>query len=88
MRLVKVGQRLREPAYILMHLNARMTVVGFERSGGTCDIPTDDIPAHLRQIGSRFVVVTSGLVTEPDDSLEQIREALRIHVQELTEHDT
>ena len=58
----------REPARVLMHLNEGYTKVSLERTEGvgladggiTWDIPTAAIPAHLRAIGSRFVIVRSG----------------------------
>ena len=80
-----------------MHLNGGMTKVSLERTEGsgmadggiTWDIPTDDIPMHLRHIGSRFVVVTTMLRPEPGDSAEAIRKAghPKFHIEELSGHD-
>ena len=78
---MKAGPQLRERVRVLMHLNGRVTKVSLERTEGsgmadggiTWDIPTDDIPVHLRAIGSRFVVVTTMLRPEAGDTAEQGR---------------
>ncbi|HQU82127.1 MAG TPA: hypothetical protein PKY59_03330 [Pyrinomonadaceae bacterium] len=58
--------KLKETVKVLFHLNEGFTKVLVEKTIGvgladggiTWDIPTEKIPFHLRQIGSRFVVST------------------------------
>ena len=56
-------QIIREPARVLFHLNGYTKVllertdgVGLADGGIVWDISTEIIPAHLRKIGSRFIV--------------------------------
>ena len=44
---------------------------------------------HLRQIGSRFVVVTTTLPLEAGDSAEGVRQAghPKFYIEELNEHE-
>jgi hypothetical protein len=94
---MKVGPPIRERARVLMHLNGGMTKISLERTEGlglanggvTWDVPTNDIPMHLRPIGSRFVIVAATLRPEAGDSTEVIRQASRpdVLIEELTEDD-
>ncbi len=83
----------REPVCVLMHLNGGYTKVMLERfegnglAGGgiTWDIPTQKIPFHLRNIGSRFLVIGK-LLYSPEDTIEEIREMdFKIKIEELQE---
>ncbi|HEY9848804.1 MAG TPA: hypothetical protein V6D28_05070 [Leptolyngbyaceae cyanobacterium] len=83
----------RESARVLMHLNGGYTKVTLERfegnglaNGGiTWDIPTQKIPFHLRNIGSRFLVIGK-LLYSPQDTIEKIREMyFQIEIEELQE---
>ncbi|HKI37948.1 MAG TPA: hypothetical protein VKA46_39200 [Gemmataceae bacterium] len=84
----------REPARVLMHLNGGYTKVSLERFEGVglanggieWDIPTRSIPPHLRGIGSRFLVVTSTISPEANDSPDELRAAIAaVTIEELTE---
>lgn len=60
---------LREKVRVIMYLPEGYTKVLVERTWGVglagggiyWDIPTNVIPHHLRQIGSRFILQTTGL---------------------------
>jgi hypothetical protein len=75
-------QVMREPARVLFHLNG-YTKILLERTGGVgmadggivWEISTDLIPAHLRKIGSRFVVQYKPLTTEEMNDVDAIRGA-------------
>jgi hypothetical protein len=45
-------------------------------------IPTAVIPLHLRQIGSRFILVGNGITPDKYDTIEEIRAAIRVRVEE------
>ena len=54
---------IEEPVRVLFHLNGYTKVLverteglGYADGGITWEIPTEDIPAQLRKIGSRFIV--------------------------------
>ncbi|MBD2183902.1 hypothetical protein H6S82_21515 [Planktothrix sp. FACHB-1355] len=81
----------REPVRVLMHLNGGYTKVTFERvegqgladGGVDWDIPTQKIPFHLRNIGSRFFVIQKAVSLEKD-TIEDIREILlQIKIEEM-----
>lgn len=83
----------REPVRILMHLNGGYTKVTLERFEGNglanggidWDIPTQKIPFHLKNIGSRFLVVRK-LLYSPEDTIEKIREMyFQIEMEEIHE---
>lgn len=83
----------REPVRVLMHLNGGYTKVTLERFEGNglanggidWDIPTQKIPFHLRNIGSRFLVIGK-LLYSPHDTIEKIREMyFQIEIEELQE---
>ena len=83
---------IREPARVLFHLNG-YTKVMFERTAGVgladggivWDIPTEIIPAHLRQIGSRFIVQYVPLSREEMNDVDAIRGAKeRVEIIELS----
>jgi len=48
----------KEPVRVDFHQNARMTHIRFEKISFRDDIPTEVIPYHLRNIGSRFLLTT------------------------------
>jgi hypothetical protein len=57
------NQTIQEPARVLFHLNGYTKVLlertdgaGLADGGIVWDIDTENIPAHLRRIGSRFIV--------------------------------
>jgi hypothetical protein len=49
----------------------------------TWEIPTERIPPHLRRIGSRFVVTLDEPWDTEQDSVEEIRAACQISVDEI-----
>jgi hypothetical protein len=82
----------REPVRVLFHLSEGYTRVLPERFEGIgmtdgsigYDIPTKAIPAHLRVLGSRFLLIGQYVTPEEQDSWEDIRVALRsLQIQEL-----
>ncbi|HYE73254.1 MAG TPA: hypothetical protein VEF04_07985 [Blastocatellia bacterium] len=84
-------EMIHEPARLLFHLNGctkvlleRTERVGMADGGIVWEIPTEIIPAHLRKIGSRFVVRYQPLSPEGMNDAGAIREAKdRIEVLEL-----
>ena len=86
-------QIIREPARVLFHLNGftkvlleRTERVGLADGGIVWDIPTEIIPAHLRKIGSRFIVQYIPLSPEEANDIDAIRGAKnRVEIQELSE---
>jgi hypothetical protein len=82
-----------EPVRVLFHLNGytkvlleRTAGVGLADGGIVWEISTDMIPAHLRQIGSRFLVEYTPLSLEERDDLNAIRDAKnRMVIRELNE---
>jgi hypothetical protein len=83
---------IREPARVLFHLNGytkvlleRTANVGLADGGIVWEISTAIIPAHLRKIGSRFLVEYTPLSPEEMDDLDAIRRAKnRIVIRELS----
>jgi hypothetical protein len=82
----------REPVRVLFHLGEGYTRVWLERTEGAgmadggvwWDIPTDAIPAHLRPLGSRFLLAGQFVTPEEQDSWDDVRVALRaFRVEEL-----
>ena len=82
---------LREKVRVIMHLPEGHTKVLVERTLGVgmadggiyWDIPTTVIPPHLRQMGSRFLLETTGLSGKREAenmSAEEIRSAIRQYV--------
>ncbi len=60
--------------------------LGMADGGIVWDISTEIIPAHLRQINSRFIVQYTPPGFEETDDIEAIRGARnRIEIQELSE---
>jgi len=91
---VKISVPFKEPAQLLMHLNSGFTKVillgtkgqGLADGGVTWEIPTEVIPAHLRPVGSRFIVVAPRFTPEVSDSAETIREMCRqIQIEEMSD---
>ncbi len=73
---------IREPARVLFHLNGYTKVllertegVGMADGGVVWEISTDLIPAHLRKIGSRFIVQYEPLSPEEMNDVNAIRGA-------------
>lgn len=68
-----------------MHLDGGFTKVLLESTAGAgmadgglhWDVPTDKIPAHLRAIGTRFVVAMRPVVPEAADAGDDLRAAVR-----------
>jgi hypothetical protein len=82
----------REPVRVLFHLSDGYTKVSVERSEGQgmadggimWDIPTKLIPPHLKGIGSRFFLVGKFIHPDANDTVEDVRAAMRsITVQEI-----
>lgn len=74
-------RELIEKVQIVMHLPEGYTKVRLDRFP-SCDwdIPTSEIPLHLRSIGSRFIVQTtalSGALEAANLSPEEIRSIIR-----------
>ena len=62
--------------------------VGMADGGIYWDIPTSVIPPHLRQIGSRFLLETTGLSGKSEAenmSAEEMRSAIQHVVKEITD---
>lgn len=90
---MKKRAHFQEPVRVLMHLNGGYTKVFLERTEGVgmanggieWDVPTASIPAHLRAIGSRFIVICDYNEPEDTDTAEDIRATIsKIKVEELS----
>jgi hypothetical protein len=75
-------QIMREPARVLFHLNGYTKVLlertegaGMADGGIVWEISTDLISAHLRKIGSRFIVQYAPLTPEEMNNVDAIRGA-------------
>jgi hypothetical protein len=75
-------QIMREPARVLFHLNGYTKVLlertegaGMADGGIAWEISTDLISAHLRKIGSRFIVQYAPLTPEEMNNVDAIRGA-------------
>jgi hypothetical protein len=95
---MKLGAEFCETVRVLMHLNGGFTRVLLEdpldlaeriasgallaEAGRYWDLPTEGIPAHLRAIGSRFIVHHTAARPDPSDSADAIRVAVRDFVVE------
>jgi hypothetical protein len=89
---------LREKVQVVMHLPEGYTKVLVQRTLGVgmadggiyWDIPTSVIPPQLRQMGSRFLLETTGLsgkLEAENMSAEEIRSAIRQYVvREITDN--
>jgi hypothetical protein len=88
-------QIIREPVRVLFHLNGYTKVllehtegIGLADGGIVWDISTEIIPAHLRKIGSRFIVQYTSLSPEEMNDVDAIRGAKNtVKIQELSEHE-
>jgi hypothetical protein len=82
-------RQIREVVRVLMPSNGGCTCVLLERATAamrreyTWEIPTGRIPPHLRRIGSRFVVILDDPWDTEQDSVEQLRAACQIYVDEI-----
>lgn len=80
-----------EPSRVLFHVNGytkilleRTEGVGMADGGIVWEISTERIPAHLRKIGSRFLVRYEPLSSEEINDVEAIRGAKdRVEILEL-----
>ena len=54
--MVKTTTNEKEPVYVDSHKNGGYTHLRFENVLRSIDVPTQIIPAHLRNIGSRFLL--------------------------------
>ena len=73
----------REPVRVHFHLTGGFTRVIYDRvPTHWLEIPTADIPTHLRRIGSRFTLVGNSITPDKDDSIEAIRAAISLKVEE------
>lgn len=87
------GQIIREAVRVLFHLNGYTKVVvertegvGLGDGGIVWEVPTDNIPAHLRKIGSRFIVQYVPPSTEEMNEAAAFRGAVnRVEIHELIE---
>ena len=68
---------VREPVRVLFHLSGGYTKVFYDRAAIAVDIPTNEIPAHLRKIGSHFILSFHAVSQENADSIEDLRAAAR-----------
>jgi hypothetical protein len=76
--------RLEADAIVDTHLDGGFTKLWLERARSHVDVPTEKIPRHLRRIGSRFVVVLPCIRPEEDDSVVEIRGAVKeIEIKEV-----
>jgi hypothetical protein len=86
-------ENIREVGRVLFHLNGYTKVllertegVGLADGGIVWDISTEIIPAHLRKIGSRFIVQSTPLSPDEMNDLDDIGGAKdRVEIQELSE---
>jgi hypothetical protein len=84
---------VREPVRVLFHLNGYTKVlvertegVGLADSGIMWELPTERIPHHLREIGSRFSVQIVPLSPEEENDPLAIHDAKnRFEIFELSE---
>ncbi len=82
-------RQISEVVRVLMPSNGGCTCVLLERPTAamrreyTWEIPTERIPPHLRRIGSRFVVTLDEPWDTEQDSVEEIRAACQISVDEI-----
>ena len=82
---------IREEARVLFHVNGYTKVmlertegVGLADGGIVWDISTEIIPAHLRRIGSRFIVQYVSLSPEEMNDVDAIRGlGSRVEIKEL-----
>ena len=83
---------LREPVRVLMHLDGGYTKVALERTQGVglanggidWDIPTHNIPAHLRSEGARFIIVTESIWPDDSDTAEELAATQRQAIEDIT----
>jgi cytochrome oxidase assembly protein ShyY1 len=84
---VKSYPPIRAHVKVDMHLDGGYTrVILFQvGDGGTgWDIPTAQIPVHLRRIGSEFILILRGFIPEATDSLDTLREMCRsVQIEEI-----
>ncbi|WP_038081363.1 hypothetical protein [Tolypothrix bouteillei] len=71
----------KEVVRVEFHLNGGYSRVIFERIQFSIEILTSLIPSHLRVIGSRFLVSLYAVQPDIDDSIEVVRNAIKLSVQ-------
>lgn len=85
------GPTFREAARLDAHLSGGLSRVIIERhvgsghapDGGAIEVPTDELPRHLRALGSRFVVALRSVTPEPHDTAAELRAARCLWIEEL-----
>ena len=78
-----ITRPMREPVRVEFHLSGGYTRVIYERASSSIDIPTAAIPHHLRPIGSRFLIAFQGIAPESHDTIDELRAACVVSVEEL-----
>ncbi len=88
---MRVGEPFRHPAIVEMHLPGGFTRVRLFALGhgqGWLDIPTNKIPADLRQLGSRLLLTVPRFTVEESDKMEEIRKQVdEMDVRKLSSSD-
>lgn len=85
-----MSDTLREKVKVTMHLPEGYTKVLLEKTlvlwrNGICwDIPTEIIPRHLRNIGSRFILVSTFHGWQ-QPTAEQMRKSTTLTIEEIVD---
>ena len=76
-----MGHVFKERACVAWHLNGGFSVLRLDRTGATLDVPTENIPPHLRKIGSRVTLaIPSFAGYDALKTQDDLHSALRIDV--------
>ena len=80
-------QPIREIASVAWHANGGFTRLQYELTGSHIEIPTEKIPEHLRQIGSRVMVVIHPTDWQRIHNQDELRRAVasRLEIEPLPE---
>lgn len=70
-------QPIREIARVAWHANGGFTRLQYELNGSHIEIPTEKIPEHLRQIGSRVMVVIHPTDWQKIHNQDELQRALQ-----------
>ncbi|MGO4261639.1 hypothetical protein [Lysobacter sp. TAB13] len=73
---MKLLEPFRHPAVVVMHLPGdftRVRLFTLAHGEGWWEIPTESIPHHLRNLGSKLLVTVSRFSVEEDDLIVDIR---------------
>jgi hypothetical protein len=85
---MKVQKPFREPARILLHLDAGYTLIELTRLGWRWEIPTRIIPYALRPLCSKLLIVAPRFTVEASDSADDIRWMIAsLQILELPDQD-